>query len=60
VIGSAASHGVAWLATREDPDVRPAVGGALVENLDEAPPVVEASQTPLGKASRPLYDTWLG
>ena len=49
-----------WCATSHDPDVINAVVVEIFENLDCEPPVLEAIKTRLGKASRQLYDKWLG
>ena len=57
---SAAYHVLEWLATSDDPDVINAMVVEIFENLDGEPQVVEAIKTHLGKASRQLYDTWLG
>ena len=49
-----------WCATSHDPDVINIVVVEIFENLDSEPPVLEALKTRLGKASRQLYDKWLG
>ena len=49
-----------WCATSHDPDVINVVVVEIFENLDSEPPVLEAIKTHLGKASRQLYDKWLG
>ena len=49
-----------WCATGHDPDVINVVVVEIFENLDSEPSVLEAIKTRLGKASRQLYDKWLG
>ena len=56
----AAYHVLEWLATSQAPDVIKAVVVEIFENLDCEPQVLEALKTHLGKASRQLYDKWLG
>lgn len=57
---SAAYHVLEWLATSYDPDVINAIVVEIFENLDCEPHVLKAIKTHLGKASRQLYDKWLG
>jgi hypothetical protein len=57
---AAAYHVLEWLATSQDLDVINAVVVEIFENLDGEPQVLEAIKTHLGKASRQLYDKWLG
>jgi hypothetical protein len=57
---SASYQVLEWFATSHDPDVINVVVVEIFENLDGEPPVLEAIKTRLGKASRQLYDKWLG
>jgi hypothetical protein len=57
---SASYQVLEWCATSRDPDVINVVMVEIFENLDGEPPVLEAIKTRLGKASRQLYDKWLG
>jgi len=57
---SAAYRALEWFATSHDPDVINAVVVEIFENLDSEPHVLGAIKAHLGKASRQLYDTWLG
>jgi hypothetical protein len=57
---AAAYHVLEWLTTSQDPDVINAIVVEIFENLDCEPQVLEAIKTHLGKASRHLYDRWLG
>jgi len=57
---SASYQVLEWCATSHDPDVINVMVVEIFENLDSEPPVLEAIKTRLGKASRQLYDKWLG
>ena len=57
---SASYQVLEWCATSHDPDVINVVVVEIFENLDSEPPVLESIKTRLGKASRQLYDKWLG
>ncbi len=57
---SASYQVLEWCATSHDPDVINVVVVEIFENLDCEPPVLESIKTRLGKASRQLYDKWLG
>ena len=57
---SASYQVLEWCATSHDSDVINVVVVEIFENLDSEPPVLEAIKTRLGKASRQLYDKWLG